>query len=237
MLNTSPPSHAAALRRCCTFGTTIEPTTMAFHSSAHPLRKDHYRPWSWVRLVLWVSLALWATLSTAQVQPLAINARFEPGCDGLRLFLSTPLSAQQYTWTLSDGSTSNNPAPLLQVAYAETLSVTLTIVDAFGETATFTSEYPARAQVQLDAATIPNVLTPNNDGINDTFELPGATQLGACAELRIYDRYGNQVFIGEGNNLTWDGRTMSGEACIPAVYFYVLTVYGQEFNGHLTLFR
>ncbi|MEZ4756051.1 MAG: gliding motility-associated C-terminal domain-containing protein [Flavobacteriales bacterium] len=206
-----------------------------YSSTATSLRKDHQRPWTVVRILLWASMALWAAVSSAQ-QP-AISARFEPGCDGLRLFLSTPVQAARYTWTLSDGHTSDLPAPVMQVAYSEPLTVTLVTEDAFGETASFTAEFPTRAQVQIDPAAIPNVLTPNSDGINDTFELPGTTQLGACAELRIFDRYGNQVFLGQGNNLTWDGRTMAGEACIPAVYFYVLTVYGQEFTGHLSLFR
>jgi gliding motility-associated-like protein len=206
-----------------------------YSSTAPPLRKGHQRPWSLVRILLWTALALWATLSSAQ-QP-AISVRSEPGCDGSRLFLSTPIQAVRYTWVLSDGRTSDLPAPVLQVAFAEPLTITLTTEDAFGETASFTAELPTRTQVPIDAATIPNVITPNGDGINDTFELPGTTQLGACADLRIFDRYGNQVFLGQGNNLTWDGRTMAGEPCIPAVYFYVLTVYGQEFNGHLSLFR
>ncbi|MCU0320738.1 MAG: gliding motility-associated C-terminal domain-containing protein [Flavobacteriales bacterium] len=208
---------------------------MALHSTAPPYRKDHLRPWSVVRILLWVALALWATLSTAQ--PALLSARFERGCDGMRMFLTTPLTGTQYTWTLSDGQNSAFPAPVFTVGYGDSITISLTVLDAFGESIYFNRTYPAFTPVDLDAASIPNVLTPNNDGINDTFELPGQTQLGACAELRIFDRYGHQVFIGQGNNLTWDGRTMAGEACIPAVYFYTLTVYGQEFNGHLTLFR
>jgi hypothetical protein len=45
------------------------------------------------------------------------------------------------------------------------------------------------------------------------------------------------VYENLGNDLSWDGRSPAGEACIPAVYYYVLVVNAQEFTGHLTLFR
>jgi gliding motility-associated-like protein len=73
--------------------------------------------------------------------------------------------------------------------------------------------------------------------VNDRFALQGPLQLGACSELSIFDRYGNRVFVGQGNNMTWDGRTMAGEACLQAVYFYVLTISGRTFSGHLSLLR
>jgi gliding motility-associated-like protein len=198
-------------------------------------RRHVQRPWVLVRLVLWLSLALWATLGAAQ-QP-AIEARFEPNCDDLRLFLSTPIQAERYTWSLSDGRTSDLPAPVLRVPYAEALTVTLTTEDASGVTATYLAEFPLRTQVRIDEADIPNVFTPNGDGVNDRFALRGQPQLGACSELSIFDRYGNRVFVGQGNNMTWDGRTMAGEACLQAQYFYVLTISGREFSGHLSLLR
>jgi gliding motility-associated-like protein len=200
-----------------------------------PTRRHVQRPWTVVRLLLWLSLALWATLGAAQ-QP-AIEARFEPNCDDLRLFLSTPIQAERYTWSLSDGTTSELPAPVLRVPYDEALTVTLTTEDASGGTATYLAEFPLRTQVRIDGADIPTVFTPNGDGTNDRFALPGQVQLGACTELSIFDRYGNRVFLGQGNNMTWDGRTMAGEACVPAVYFYVLTISGRSFTGHLSLFR
>jgi gliding motility-associated-like protein len=115
--------------------------------------------------------------------------------------------------------------------------VTLTTVDAAGESFTYTETYAAREQVDLDSLLIPNVMTPNGDGINDVFTPGDGPNLGPCAELSIFDRYGRKVYENLGNDLSWDGRSPAGEACIPAVYVYVLVVNAQEFTGHLTLFR
>jgi gliding motility-associated-like protein len=167
----------------------------------------------------------------------AITARFEPGCERVKVLLSTPVQAASYAWVLSTGDTSAFPAPVMEVPYNATIQVALTTVDIFGESATFTAEFPAREQVELSTLEIPNLITPNGDGLNDAFTLPNGPFLGPCAELNIFDRYGHKVFEGLGNNLTWNGRTMAGEECIPAVYFYVLKVNAQEFTGHITLFR
>jgi gliding motility-associated-like protein len=73
---------------------------------------------------------------------------------------------------------------------------------------------------------VPNVFSPNNDGINDLFmaycELDGV-QLNY---LRIFDRQGNQVFSGNKMTLNvdgWDGR-FRGELLNPGVFVYVLEV-------------
>lgn len=93
------------------------------------------------------------------------------------------------------------------------------------------------------AIEIPNVFTPNGDGINDTFNfsIVGASDVN----FTIYNRWGNLVqnsTLGTHTNVLWDGRTTSGEACNEGIYFYTLQytdIKGdtQKKNGYVSLFR
>ena len=90
---------------------------------------------------------------------------------------------------------------------------------------------------------IPNVFTPNEDGVNDAwyFEIKNATNV----RYSIYNRWGNLVKDSDLPNHTfvqWDGRTTAGEACSAGVYYYVLSytdVKGeaQKKNGYITLIK
>lgn len=180
---------------------------------------------------------VWASHWGAFAQVAPISARFEPGCTSVKALFVANVPAVSYTWTMSTGATSTAPAPIVEVPFGQALTVTLTTVDAAGESFTYTETYAAREQVDLDSLLIPNVITPNGDGINDVFTPGDGPNLGPCAELSIFDRYGRKVYENLGNDLSWDGRSPAGEACIPAVYVYVLVVNAQEFTGHLTLFR
>ncbi|MDW8159627.1 MAG: gliding motility-associated C-terminal domain-containing protein [Bacteroidia bacterium] len=72
-----------------------------------------------------------------------------------------------------------------------------------------------------------NVFTPNRDGINDFF-LPIEMQGIEKYELRIYNRWGQCVFVGE--NGQWDG-TYQGEEVEEGVYFYVVRFFLCSGNG------
>ena len=186
-------------------------------------------------LTILVVCATFPLRAVAQDNP--ITARFEPGCDGVRVLFTANVQAVSYGWSWSTGATSSVPAPVLEVPFGQAVSVILTTVNAAGESFTFSETYPASEQVDLSAMIIPNVMTPNGDGINDVFTLTDGPFLGPCAELSIFDRYGRKVYENRGNDLSWDGRSPAGEECIPAVYFYVLEVNSVAFTGHLTLFR
>jgi gliding motility-associated-like protein len=55
---------------------------------------------------------------------------------------------------------------------------------------------------------IPKAFTPNDDGLNDTF-MPKATGLSPNGfEMRIFDRWGNQIFYSDDWNKGWDGTYM-----------------------------
>ncbi|MBK9103583.1 MAG: gliding motility-associated C-terminal domain-containing protein [Saprospiraceae bacterium] len=81
----------------------------------------------------------------------------------------------------------------------------------------------------LDALTdpmvyIPNVFSPNGDGINDVFTIYGNKDVDLIVELQIFDRWGNQVFINREFppneiNFGWDG-TFRNKDMNPAVFAY-----------------
>lgn len=66
---------------------------------------------------------------------------------------------------------------------------------------------------------IPNVFTPNGDGINEYF-FPVFTNIDNITML-IFNRWGNQLYEGSGKDLRWDGRFL-GNQCSDGVYYYVI---------------
>ncbi|MCS7188268.1 MAG: gliding motility-associated C-terminal domain-containing protein [Bacteroidia bacterium] len=87
---------------------------------------------------------------------------------------------------------------------------------------------------------IPNAFSPNNDGINDFWEIKARGQLKAL-RWWIYDRWGALISQGEGLTSRWDG-TKKGEPCAEGVYVFVVeveTLQGKPYrrSGTLTLLR
>jgi len=66
---------------------------------------------------------------------------------------------------------------------------------------------------------IPNVFSPNGDGINDLFRIEGLQEED---EVSIYNRWGTKVYELANINDGWDGRTTAGEKCSTGVYFYYI---------------
>ncbi|MCO4292095.1 gliding motility-associated C-terminal domain-containing protein [Solitalea sp. MAHUQ-68] len=65
----------------------------------------------------------------------------------------------------------------------------------------------------------PNVITPNNDGLNDTFAVT-VTHIKTF-KITVFDRWGAKLF--ESNNIDnrWNG-TCNNEPVPPATYYYVI---------------
>jgi len=96
----------------------------------------------------------------------------------------------------------------------------------------------------VDEFIIPNVFTPNDDGINDAWQV----NLGfgnTITDFNVYNRWGLEILndkLEMKNVVQWDGHTTSGEACSGGVYFYTLqytNVLGEQkkVNGYVTLIR
>jgi gliding motility-associated-like protein len=93
-------------------------------------------------------------------------------------------------------------------------------------------------QVKESQIEIPNVFTPNKDGINDVFQLIG--EVAYFENLLIFNRWGNEVA-----NLSfpfqWNGTTQNGNEALEGVYFYLLNsnegCKQEQKQGMIHLFR
>lgn len=92
---------------------------------------------------------------------------------------------------------------------------------------------------------IPNVFSPNGDGINDQFVLNASQPIQALEHFRVFDRWGSLLFElrgGEGTEIElWDGRSR-GVFVNPGVYVYSLRLIDisgqiQERAGSITVLR
>ncbi|MFO8053626.1 MAG: gliding motility-associated C-terminal domain-containing protein [Bacteroidales bacterium] len=65
-----------------------------------------------------------------------------------------------------------------------------------------------------------NTITPDGDGINDTWELDHLAQFPDC-QVWIFDRWSNQIFYSKGYHEPWDG-THNGTPVPDGSYYFVI---------------
>jgi gliding motility-associated-like protein len=81
----------------------------------------------------------------------------------------------------------------------------------------------------------PNVISPNNDGINDLLEVKN---LPENTEVIILNRWGNVVFYTTNYQNNWDGKDDSGRVFVDGVYTYKFTTKtGKTGHGFVHLVR
>lgn len=83
---------------------------------------------------------------------------------------------------------------------------------------------------------VPNVFTPNGDGLNDTFEIPGL-ELYQANELTIVNRWGGTVYEKKGYTNDWAATGLN-----EGTYFYLLklktaTNKWEVYKGYVTILR
>lgn len=76
---------------------------------------------------------------------------------------------------------------------------------------------------------VQNVFTPNGDGVNDYFNLD--TDGSVLLNIKIFSRSGLLVYEGEGTDILWDGKSLSGVELNPGIYFYILTSLSGDPDG------
>jgi len=74
---------------------------------------------------------------------------------------------------------------------------------------------------------IPQGISPNNDGLNDVFQIQNLYGIHLNHSLKIFNRYGICIFEGN-NDRKWDGTSIEGDLVPVGTYFYVLKLNNDE---------
>jgi gliding motility-associated-like protein len=150
--------------------------------------------------------------------------------------LSTPqLGITSWEWSFGNGDVSGVQNPQYTFADTGTYSVNLIVTTSNGCADTVSKDL-----IIEEIFEIPNVLTPNNDGLNDyAWIVSSASDL---INATIYNRWGVSVWSGIGKDLRWTGRTSAGAELPAGTYYYVIVVdYGdnvtKDYTGFITLIR
>jgi gliding motility-associated-like protein len=134
-------------------------------------------------------------------------------------------------WNFGDTASGLNNSSVLSIAthvYNDPGNYCITLFssnsDGCKDTASQCIDIIAEASVA-----IPNIFTPNGDGVNDQFFITTV----AIKELScsIYDRWGLKIAEWEGINGFWDGRTTSGGIAPDGVYYYMLKYIEEGINA------
>ena len=166
-------------------------------------------------------------------------------------FTDKSVRGSSYKWEFGDHSTDS--ISFLKVPEAHIFYkpgeyyVNLTVTSDKGCVSTLQSE---KIVVDPSELNIPNVFTPDGDGINDYFIVESKSLRSINVE--IFSRSGLMVytFSGEGERFKnwqgWDGNVNNSSAkATPGVYFYIIRARGwddkiydsKEYRGFLYLYR
>ncbi len=193
-----------------------------------------------------------ATIGTQTI----INAYFSTNPDPPSGFAPFTISfnsggstgAVSYSWDFGDGTPhSTNPNPTHDYPLMGNYTVTLTV--SSGAPNNCTSTYTIVVEViQPSSMSVPNIITPNGDGLNDVFTVE--SEGIETFKINIYNRWGKRVYTFSQDGFSnlkeqkqlWDGNSNSDGKCADGTYFYIIDAVGYDkkeysLQGTITLLR
>jgi gliding motility-associated-like protein len=160
----------------------------------------------------------------------------EPDLDNNTVqFRNLSQGATSYLWNISPFGTSTDVEP--QFSYTDSGFHPVQLIAISDKDCRDTSEGQVYIRTNYRVY-IPNVFSPNGDGLNDVFQ--PAMRGFAESDFVIYNRWGERIYQSR-DNIGWDG-TYRGQPVPEGVYMYTLSVlnlFGEKqfFNGTVVLMR
>jgi gliding motility-associated-like protein len=174
--------------------------------------------------------------------PQTVRVHLQPVIDAGRSFVvpqGTPIqfeataNSPSLTFSWSPAAGLNNAAALKPTTIANADNTyTLTATGEFGCTATDFITVKI-----LKPVNVPNVFSPNGDGIHDKWMIPNLAEYPGCT-VDVFNRYGQQVLRSTGYGTPWDG-TFKGKDLPVGTYYYVIILQNgfKPISGSITIVR
>lgn len=152
-----------------------------------------------------------------------------------------PLTASYVGLVYGESPSYLTVQPVITTTAIETSPVgdyPITVSGAASTNYTFTY-VPGKLTIRMVLPTIviPNVFTPNGDGINDVWNINALTDYPQCL-VSVYNRYGGLVYQSKGYSKPWDG-TYGGSQVPPGTYYYIIDPKNgvQQLSGFVAILR
>ena len=155
---------------------------------------------------------------SGKIEFTTINNKFE------YQFNANAINNEKIIWHFGDGETSNEENPTHNYSAPGKYKINLTIISKDNEIYQEHQTIEIKSTSSID--NIPNVITPNNDRINDEFVIK-STKIEEFY-IVIKDQNGNVVFESNDKNFAWDGSDLSGERVVNGVYNYFIIAKGTD---------
>lgn len=158
-----------------------------------------------------------------------VNIGFESNKQGKFTFHSLPNNFVDYSWIVNNEKQYSTEKITHQFTQGGSASVVLRVINSLG------CVLEERILVEVPFTNqlfIPNVFTPNGDGLNDVFYVIGEFDASFYAE--VYNRWGNKVASWNSIFDGWDG-SHKGQACQDGVYILKINYMGETYIRSLTL--
>ena len=153
-------------------------------------------------------------------------------------FYDISVGGSHWWWDFGDNTQSSEQNPMHVYSSHGDYDIVQVVSNDFGCSDT---AYNSIAVSNDQLFYIPNAMTPNGDGINDVFMPFGYGWSIDDFEMRIYDRWGNLLFVTSDINKPWDGTVMGGDQTVPTgVYVWIIRYKDmdnklQKMIGHVTV--
>jgi gliding motility-associated-like protein len=153
-----------------------------------------------------------------------------PGVFPTVTFINQSLNATSFHWDFGQDF-SNEYEPTYIFPGSGVWDVKLTVTNEFGCKDSITK------QIEIDFLLTyfsPNAFSPNNDNVNDTFNVVVTGILEDTYLMKIFDRWGEEVFTTNNLKEGWLGKKMNnGKICPSGVYVFRNSFIDQSGKKHV----
>ncbi len=96
----------------------------------------------------------------------------------------------------------------------------------------------AQNPIQKDSCSVPTIITPNDDGLNDELRIPCLADNNTESEIMVFNEWGDKIYFAKPYRNNWRG-TYKNLSLPDGTYFYIfkLTAATDAQKGYITIFR
>ncbi|WP_164974080.1 PKD domain-containing protein [Filimonas effusa] len=172
----------------------------------------------------------------------SVTVHLQPQIDAGRSFVALLGTSVQFEATANSSLLSFSWSPAVGLSNPNTLRPSLIVNTDATYVLTAVGEYNCAAKDSLTVkvlrtVVVPNAFSPNNDRVNDRWEIPNLSDYPNSV-VSVFNRYGQKVFESRGYATSWDGRS-SGKELPMGTYYYIINLGdgSKAMTGAVTIIR